>query len=93
MAWPIRFAGHLQAAAWFSGHDRDSLVAQLVRRADQASTQRALLSGHKGRFPTSKSKPLIHLLIEISFGQGLFAREQVSGAHARQIGTAAKTQG
>lgn len=48
---------------YLSGQDRDSLVAQLVRRADQASTQRALLSGHKGRFPTSKSKPLIDLLM------------------------------
>lgn len=49
---------------YLSGQDRDSLVAQLVRRADQASTQRALLSGHKGRFPTSKSKPLIDLLMK-----------------------------
>lgn len=49
---------------YLSGQDRDSLVAQLVRRADQASTQRALLSGHKGRFPTSKSKPLIDLLMQ-----------------------------
>ena len=30
---------------YLSGQDRDSLLAQLVRRADQASTQRALLSG------------------------------------------------
>ncbi|MXN30179.1 phosphohydrolase [Delftia sp. CH05] len=49
---------------YLSGQDRESLVAQLVRRADQASTQRALLSGHKGRFPTSKSKPLIDLLMQ-----------------------------
>lgn len=49
---------------YLSGQDRDSLVAQLVRRADQASTQRALLSGHKGRFPTSKSKPLIDLMMQ-----------------------------
>jgi len=49
---------------YLSGQDRDSLVAQLVRRADQASTQRALLSGHKGRFPTATSKPLIELLMQ-----------------------------
>ncbi|MDX4957828.1 MobH family relaxase [Delftia acidovorans] len=53
---------------YLSGQDRDSLVAQLVRRADQASTQRALLSGQKGRFPTSKSKPLIDLLMQAITG-------------------------
>ena len=46
------------------GLDRDSLVAQVVRRADKASTQRALLTGSKARFGTATTVALIDLLMQ-----------------------------
>lgn len=49
---------------YLSGQDKDSLVAQIVKRADKLSTQRALLSGHKARFSTAKAVPLIDLLMQ-----------------------------
>lgn len=45
------------------GQDKTSLVAQIVRRADQASTARALLQGSRARFDTATSIPLIELLM------------------------------
>lgn len=45
------------------GQDKASLVAQIVRRADQASTARALLQGSRARFDTATSIPLIELLM------------------------------
>lgn len=49
---------------YLSGHDKTSLVAQIVRRADQASTARALTHGSKLRFDSSTSVPLIELLMQ-----------------------------
>lgn len=49
---------------YLSGQDKDSLVAKIVRRADQLSTQRALKSGSKARFATAKAIPLIELLMQ-----------------------------
>lgn len=49
---------------YLSSQDKDSLVAQIVRRADKLSTQRALMSGHKARFSTAKAVPLIDLLMQ-----------------------------
>ncbi|GKS73225.1 TraI domain-containing protein [Acidovorax sp. SUPP950] len=49
---------------YLSAQDKESLVAQIVRRADKLSTQRALLSGHKARFSTAKAVPLIDLLMQ-----------------------------
>jgi len=48
---------------YLSGQDKSSLVAQIVRRADQASTARALLQGSRARFDTATSIPLIELLM------------------------------
>jgi len=48
---------------YLSGQDKSSLVAQIVRRADQASTARALLQGSRVRFDTATSIPLIELLM------------------------------
>lgn len=50
-------------SAYLSGSDRSSLIAQIVQRADQASTQRALLQGSRARFVTATSQPLIDLLM------------------------------
>ncbi len=47
---------------FLQGEDRDSPVAQLVRRADQASTARALAQGSRARFATAQSVPLAELL-------------------------------
>ena len=49
---------------YLSGADKGSLLAQLVRRADQTSTQQALASGSRERFSTSTSVPLIDLLMQ-----------------------------
>lgn len=48
---------------YLSGLDKTSLVARIVSRADQASTQKALLSGSRARFETATSVPLIELLM------------------------------
>ncbi len=48
---------------FLSGEDKDSPLAQLVRKADQASTARALASGSRVRFTTAASMPLIDLLM------------------------------
>ncbi|MCR6480974.1 TraI domain-containing protein [Variovorax sp. ZS18.2.2] len=49
---------------YLSGQDTESLLARIVRKADQASTQRALLTGSKARFSTSNSVPLVDLLMQ-----------------------------
>lgn len=48
---------------YLSGLDKTSLVARIVSRADQASTQKSLLSGSRARFDTATSVPLIELLM------------------------------
>lgn len=48
---------------YLSAQDRNSLVGKIVQKADQASTQRALLVGSKARFTTSTSVPLVDLLM------------------------------
>lgn len=48
---------------YLSGQDKSSLVAQIVRRADRASTARALLQGSRARFDSATSVPLIELLM------------------------------
>lgn len=50
-------------ARFLSGQDKTSLVARIVRRADQVSAAHALLSGSRARFATAKSVPLIELLM------------------------------
>ena len=49
---------------YLSGGDRDSLVAQIVREADKASTKRALLAGSKARFATAKATPLVDIMMQ-----------------------------
>ena len=49
---------------YLSGQDRDSLIAQIVRAADQASVQRALASGSRARFATAQAVPLVDLLMQ-----------------------------
>lgn len=51
-------------AQYLSGSDKTSLLATLIRRADQTSTQHALSSGSRARFATSSSVPLIDLLMQ-----------------------------
>lgn len=65
----LRFLAHTPEALdalekYLSGQDKDSLVAKIVKRADQLSTQRALLKGSKARFGTAKAVPLIDLLMQ-----------------------------
>lgn len=48
---------------YLGGQDTTSLMASIVKRADKASTQRALLQGNKARFETAISVPLIELLM------------------------------
>ena len=48
---------------FLSGQDKTSLVARIVRQADQRSTRRALLAGSKARFGTATSVPLIELMM------------------------------
>ena len=52
-----------QLTQYLSGLDKTSLVARIVSRADQASTQKALASGSRARFETATSVPLIELLM------------------------------
>ena len=49
---------------YLSGHDKTSLLAQIVRRADQASTGRSLREGNRARFATARSVPLVELLMQ-----------------------------
>lgn len=49
---------------YLSGTDKSSMLAQLVRKADQTSTQKALSSGSRERFSTSTSVPLVDLLMQ-----------------------------
>ncbi|EWS66269.1 integrating conjugative element relaxase, PFGI-1 class [Hydrogenophaga sp. T4] len=51
-------------AQYLSGCDKTSLLATLIRKADQTSTQQALTSGSRARFATSTSVPLIDLLMQ-----------------------------
>lgn len=48
---------------YLSGSDKASLLAQLVRKADQTSAQQALANGSRERFTTATSIPLIDLLM------------------------------
>jgi len=48
---------------YLSGQDKDSLLAQIVREADKASVQRALATGSRARFATSRAVPLVDLLM------------------------------
>lgn len=48
---------------FLSGEDRDGPIADIVRRADQASTSRSLSQGSRARFGTAVSVPLIELLM------------------------------
>ena len=49
---------------YLTGQDKDSLLAQIIRKADRASTERALLSGSKARFGTATAVPLVDLLMQ-----------------------------
>ncbi|MDH0051472.1 MobH family relaxase [Comamonas terrigena] len=49
---------------YLSGQDKDSLVAKIVKRADQLSTKRALQSGNRARFASARAVPLIDLLMQ-----------------------------
>lgn len=49
---------------YLSGDDKDSLLAQIVREADKASTRRALQSGNRARFATASAVPLVDLLMQ-----------------------------
>lgn len=49
---------------YLTGADRTSLVAQIVKRADSRSAQRALANGSQARFATAKAVPLIDLLMQ-----------------------------
>ncbi len=49
---------------YLTGGDKDSLLAQIVLKADRASTQRSLLTGSKARFTTATAVPLIDLLMQ-----------------------------
>lgn len=48
---------------YLSGSDKASMLAQLVRKADQTSAQQALANGSRERFTTATSIPLIDLLM------------------------------
>jgi len=50
--------------AYLCGQDKESLVAKIIKKADQISTQRALLKGSKARFATAKAIPLVDLLMQ-----------------------------
>ncbi|HET9642263.1 MAG TPA: MobH family relaxase, partial [Burkholderiaceae bacterium] len=65
----LAFMGHdrqaLQAlTAYLSGEDRDGPIAEIVSRADRASTRHALAHGSRARFATATARPLIELLME-----------------------------
>lgn len=49
---------------YLCGQDKDSLVAQIIKKADSLSTQRALVTGSKARFASSKAVPLIDLMMQ-----------------------------
>lgn len=49
---------------YLSGSDKTSLLATIIRKADQTSTQQALANGSRARFATSASVPLIDLLMQ-----------------------------
>jgi integrating conjugative element relaxase (TIGR03760 family) len=49
---------------YLSGDDKTSLLAKIISKADQASTQQALATGNRARFATSSSVPLIDLLMQ-----------------------------
>lgn len=53
----------LQLTRFLSGEDRDSALAQLIRKADQVSAARALASGSRARFASASSVPLVELLM------------------------------
>jgi len=48
---------------YLAGEDKDGDIARLVRRADQASTRRALATGSRARFNTALRQPLIEVLM------------------------------
>lgn len=48
---------------YLSGH-KTGLLADIVKRADQASTSNALLRGNKAKFATSNAVPLVDLLMQ-----------------------------
>jgi integrating conjugative element relaxase (TIGR03760 family) len=65
----LAFLGHEPEAlhaltAYLSGEARDGAIAELVRRADQASTRHALAYGSRARFATATARPLIELLMD-----------------------------
>lgn len=49
---------------YLNGSDKHSQLAQLIRNADQASTQQALAHGSRERFATSSAVALIDLLMQ-----------------------------
>ena len=49
--------------SFLSGEDKTGAIAEIVRRADGASTKRALSHGSRARFPTAATVPLIELLM------------------------------
>ena len=49
--------------AFLAGEHKTGAVAEIVRRADGASTKRALSHGSRARFPTAATVPLIELLM------------------------------
>lgn len=48
---------------YLSGH-KDGLLADIIKRADQASTSNALMKGSKARFATANTVPLVDLLMQ-----------------------------
>ncbi len=48
---------------YLSGH-KDGLLADIIKRADQASTSNALMKGSKARFATANAVPLVDLLMQ-----------------------------
>jgi integrating conjugative element relaxase (TIGR03760 family) len=49
---------------YLSGMDQESAVAHIVRDADKASAQRALLTGSRARFATATVVPLVDLMMQ-----------------------------
>lgn len=48
---------------YLNGEDRDSGLAMIIRKADQASTRKALMHGSRARFDTALRRPLIEVLM------------------------------
>ncbi len=48
---------------YLAGEDSDGVIAEIIGRADRASTGRSLAQGSHARFPTASSVPLIELLM------------------------------